>query len=253
MNILVEVVMNQGALTVCQGTLFDALVLNAASRLNEVITVMWHVSYVAFIVFSSAVAGYPSPFLLPLLRWMPPDRRPPPALRSVELCRVDGSAWFSCHAGQSPPSEPAWSLLCYQPPRQTGELCLHISHFRLLFLRTFCTFTWMHLWVNISGCAFISLGVFAPKKRQPLPLSPQNYPLHGSEVNGTHPAGFHSGSNSYGVPGHTPPISSSDTIMGKPFEACTFLHEKSALCFLTISSQSTIVTGLDENTFFPPV
>ncbi|XP_077369387.1 transcription factor 3a isoform X2 [Festucalex cinctus] len=43
-------------------------------------------------------------------------------------------------------------------------------------------------------------------KRQPLPLSPQNYPLHGSEVNGNHPAGFHSGSNSYGVPGHTPPI-----------------------------------------------
>ncbi|XP_061652348.1 transcription factor E2-alpha-like isoform X2 [Phyllopteryx taeniolatus] len=43
-------------------------------------------------------------------------------------------------------------------------------------------------------------------KRQPLPLSPQNYPLHGSEVNGTHPAGFHSGSNSYGVPNHTPPI-----------------------------------------------
>nr|XP_057924193.1 transcription factor E2-alpha-like isoform X2 [Doryrhamphus excisus] len=43
-------------------------------------------------------------------------------------------------------------------------------------------------------------------KRQPLPLSPQNYPLHGSEVNGAHPAGFHSGSNSYGVPSHTPPI-----------------------------------------------
>ncbi|XP_077412924.1 transcription factor E2-alpha-like isoform X3 [Vanacampus margaritifer] len=43
-------------------------------------------------------------------------------------------------------------------------------------------------------------------KRQPLPLSPQNYPLHGSEVNGNHPAGFHSGSNSYGVPGHTLPI-----------------------------------------------
>ncbi|XP_061731493.1 transcription factor E2-alpha-like isoform X4 [Nerophis ophidion] len=43
-------------------------------------------------------------------------------------------------------------------------------------------------------------------KRQPLPLSPQNYPLHGSEVNGAHPAGFHSGSNSFGVPGHTPPI-----------------------------------------------
>ncbi|XP_051943168.1 transcription factor 3a isoform X8 [Hippocampus zosterae] len=43
-------------------------------------------------------------------------------------------------------------------------------------------------------------------KRQPLPLSPQNYPQHGSEVNGNHPAGFHSGSNSYGVPSQTPPL-----------------------------------------------
>ncbi|XP_071755705.1 transcription factor E2-alpha-like isoform X1 [Centroberyx gerrardi] len=50
-------------------------------------------------------------------------------------------------------------------------------------------------------------------KRQPLPLSPQNYPLHGSEVNGTHPSGFHSGSSSYGVPNHTPPITGTDTIM----------------------------------------
>uniref|UniRef100_A0A3Q0SDQ6 Transcription factor E2-alpha n=1 Tax=Amphilophus citrinellus TaxID=61819 RepID=A0A3Q0SDQ6_AMPCI len=50
-------------------------------------------------------------------------------------------------------------------------------------------------------------------KRQPLPLSPQNYPLHGSEVNGAHPAGFHSGSSSFGVPSHTPPITGSETIM----------------------------------------
>ncbi|XP_047444359.1 transcription factor 3a isoform X2 [Mugil cephalus] len=50
-------------------------------------------------------------------------------------------------------------------------------------------------------------------KRQPLPLSPQNYPLHGSEVNGAHPAGFHSGSNSFGVPSHTPPMTGSETIM----------------------------------------
>ncbi|XP_061588068.1 transcription factor 3a [Cololabis saira] len=50
-------------------------------------------------------------------------------------------------------------------------------------------------------------------KRQPLPLSPQNYPLHGSEVNGTHPAGFLSGSSSFGVPSHTPPISGTETIM----------------------------------------
>ncbi|XP_072297413.1 transcription factor 3a isoform X5 [Eucyclogobius newberryi] len=51
-------------------------------------------------------------------------------------------------------------------------------------------------------------------KRQPLPLSPQNYPLHGSEVNGAHPAGFQSGSSSFGVPSHTPPIAGTDTLMG---------------------------------------
>ncbi|XP_069013224.1 transcription factor 3a isoform X2 [Embiotoca jacksoni] len=50
-------------------------------------------------------------------------------------------------------------------------------------------------------------------KRMPLPLSPQNYPLHGSEVNGAHPAGFHSGSSSFGVPSHTPPITGTETIM----------------------------------------
>ncbi|XP_029580856.1 transcription factor E2-alpha isoform X3 [Salmo trutta] len=46
-------------------------------------------------------------------------------------------------------------------------------------------------------------------KRQPLPLSPQNYPLHGSEVNGS----FHSGSTGYGVSNHTSPINGTDSIM----------------------------------------
>ncbi|XP_073705737.1 transcription factor E2-alpha-like isoform X3 [Garra rufa] len=50
-----------------------------------------------------------------------------------------------------------------------------------------------------------------PQKRQPLPLSPQNYPLHGSEV--SIPSSFHPASAGYGVPNHTPPISSSDGIM----------------------------------------
>ncbi|XP_048018835.1 transcription factor 3a isoform X2 [Megalobrama amblycephala] len=50
-----------------------------------------------------------------------------------------------------------------------------------------------------------------PQKRQPLPLSPQNYPLHGSEVN--IPSSFHSASAGYGVPNHTPPINGSDSIM----------------------------------------
>ncbi|XP_021459473.1 transcription factor E2-alpha isoform X1 [Oncorhynchus mykiss] len=47
-------------------------------------------------------------------------------------------------------------------------------------------------------------------KRQPLPLSPQNYPLHGSEVNGSLPPSFHSGSGSYN---HTPSINGADGIM----------------------------------------
>uniref|UniRef100_A0A8B9JBW2 Transcription factor E2-alpha n=1 Tax=Astyanax mexicanus TaxID=7994 RepID=A0A8B9JBW2_ASTMX len=42
-------------------------------------------------------------------------------------------------------------------------------------------------------------------KRQPLPLSPQNYPLHGADVNG-----FHSGSGSYN---HTSSINGTDSIM----------------------------------------
>ncbi|XP_066551304.1 transcription factor 3b isoform X2 [Amia ocellicauda] len=50
-------------------------------------------------------------------------------------------------------------------------------------------------------------------KRQPLSLSPQNYPLHGSEVNGTLPSGFHSTSGGYAVSNHTPPISGADSIM----------------------------------------
>ncbi|XP_026061220.1 transcription factor E2-alpha-like isoform X2 [Carassius auratus] len=49
------------------------------------------------------------------------------------------------------------------------------------------------------------------QKRQPLPLSPQNYPLHGSEVN--LPTSFHPASAGYGVPNHTPPLSGSDSIM----------------------------------------
>ncbi|XP_010869979.1 transcription factor 3b isoform X3 [Esox lucius] len=47
-------------------------------------------------------------------------------------------------------------------------------------------------------------------KRQPLPLSPQNYPLHGSDVNGSLPPGFHSGSGSYN---HTTSINGADGIM----------------------------------------
>lgn len=52
----------------------------------------------------------------------------------------------------------------------------------------------------------MTLLVFLLQKRHPLPLSPQNYPLHGSEVNG-----FHSAPSTYN---HTPAING-DGIMGK--------------------------------------
>ncbi|XP_064186367.1 transcription factor 3b isoform X6 [Anguilla rostrata] len=45
------------------------------------------------------------------------------------------------------------------------------------------------------------------------PQDRMNYPLHGSEVNGSLPAGFHSGSGGYGVSGHTPPVNGTDAIM----------------------------------------
>lgn len=79
--------------------------------------------------------------------------------------------------------------------------------------------SFMSLWLFFFLIQFIVFQlrviVCGSQKRQPLPLSPQNYPLHGSEVNGTHPAGVHSGSSSYGVPSHTPPIIGADTMMGE--------------------------------------
>ncbi|XP_036376953.1 transcription factor 3b isoform X3 [Megalops cyprinoides] len=59
----------------------------------------------------------------------------------------------------------------------------------------------------------------SPHMGQPGPFSainPQdrmNYPLHGSEVNGSLPSGFHSSSGGYGVSNHTPPINGTDGIM----------------------------------------
>ncbi|KAI1882862.1 hypothetical protein AGOR_G00239280 [Albula goreensis] len=50
-------------------------------------------------------------------------------------------------------------------------------------------------------------------KRQPLSMSPQNFPLHGSEVNGSLPSNFHSGSGAYGVSNHTPPVNGAEGIM----------------------------------------
>lgn len=192
---------------------------------------MWHVSYVAFIVFSSPVDGLPLPFLPPLTPpppldapWQKASTRPP--IHGALLGR-----WFSlvilpCWA--TPPISA--SMVPSLPLTPKTDWWALPSHFRFVFLwrhnEVFDTFWLMHHWGLLSDCAFKSLGVFAfffLKKRQPLPLSPQNYPLHGSEVNGAHPAGFHSGSSSFGVPSHTPPIASTDTIMGKPFCCVLFV------------------------------
>lgn len=61
------------------------------------------------------------------------------------------------------------------------------------------------------------------QKRQPLPLSPQNYPLHGSEVNG-----FHSAPTTYN---HTPTING-DGIMGKELDKMSLSYK----CRLSVSS-----------------
>lgn len=225
--------MNLGAIAVWQWTPCGALVLTGVSQLNEVITVMWHVSYVAFIVFSSPVFGYHSPFLLPLplldAPWQKASTRPP----------IHGALpgrWFSLVILPCWATPPIWaSMVPSLPLTPKTDWWVLPSHFRLVFLwrhnEVFDTFWLMHHWGFLSGCALKSLGVFASKKRQPLPLSPQNYPLHGSEVNGAHPAGFHSGSSSFGVHSHTPPIAGTDTIMGKPFHVCSLFFVKSTLLF----------------------
>ncbi|XP_041086443.1 transcription factor E2-alpha-like isoform X16 [Polyodon spathula] len=45
------------------------------------------------------------------------------------------------------------------------------------------------------------------------PQDRMNYPLHGSEVNGSLPPGFHTGSAGYGVSNHTPPLNGAEPIM----------------------------------------
>ncbi|XP_023653908.2 transcription factor E2-alpha-like isoform X1 [Paramormyrops kingsleyae] len=49
-------------------------------------------------------------------------------------------------------------------------------------------------------------------KRHPA-LSQQNYPLHGSEVNGSLTSGCHAGSGAYGISNLTPPVSGADGIL----------------------------------------
>ncbi|XP_042561227.1 transcription factor 3b isoform X3 [Clupea harengus] len=50
--------------------------------------------------------------------------------------------------------------------------------------------------ISQSG-SFSALNPQDRMKRQPLPLSPQNYPLHGTDVNGSLPSGFHSSTGGF--------------------------------------------------------
>ena len=70
------------------------------------------------------------------------------------------------------------------------------------------TYGWMTKPWRVSSdyLCLMELLVSLLQKRHPLPLSPQNYPLHGSEVNG-----FHSAPTTYN---HTPTING-EGIMGK--------------------------------------
>ncbi|KAI4881698.1 hypothetical protein NFI96_031351 [Prochilodus magdalenae] len=66
-----------------------------------------------------------------------------------------------------------------------------------------------------QSAPFAAINPLERLKRQPLPLSPPNYPHHATEVNGgSLPASFQSSSGGYGVPNHTPPINGADNIMG---------------------------------------
>lgn len=113
----------------------------------------------------------------------------------------------SPHLGQHSPFtaiNPQDRMVCSVPPRPP-----------LIFVK-------INSFFSPKASASLTLYVmFSFKKRHPLPLSPQNYPLHGSEVNGAHPTSFHAGSSSFGVPSHTPPIAGTETIMGKSF-VCRF-------------------------------
>lgn len=198
-----------------------AWLLNRESRLNKVIAVIWHVSYAVLIVFWSPVAGYPSPLILPLSLldgpWQKVSTRP-------LILGALPARWFSLVIllfWATPPiwastdlSLPSTLKIDWWAPTSHWRLVKISKHFFFLLMdhKTFCLVILLNSWV------------FSSKKRQPLPLSPQNYPLHGSEVNGAHPAGFHSGSSSFGVPNHTPPIAGTETIMGKSYNVFHFYN-----------------------------
>lgn len=86
---------------------------------------------------------------------------------------------------------------------------------------------------------FMKLPVSLLQKHHPLPLSPQNYPLHSSEVNG-----FHSAPTTYN---HTPTING-EGIMGKeplkrarrkPLHRCFDGYVVKRSCFFRLTSHLT--------------
>ncbi|KPP71379.1 hypothetical protein Z043_109721 [Scleropages formosus] len=63
-----------------------------------------------------------------------------------------------------------------------------------------------------------SFAVINPQDRMkhlPLPVSPQNYPLHGSDVNSSLSSGYHSSSAGYSVSNHTNPVNGTDPLIGR--------------------------------------
>uniref|UniRef100_A0A8C9V2Y2 Transcription factor E2-alpha n=1 Tax=Scleropages formosus TaxID=113540 RepID=A0A8C9V2Y2_SCLFO len=61
-----------------------------------------------------------------------------------------------------------------------------------------------------------SFAVINPQDRMkhlPLPVSPQNYPLHGSDVNSSLSSGYHSSSAGYSVSNHTNPVNGTDPLI----------------------------------------
>ena len=104
------------------------------------------------------------------------------------------------------------------------------------------TYGWMTKPWRVSSdyLCLMELLVSLLQKRHPLPLSPQNYPLHGSEVNG-----FHSAPTTYN---HTPTING-EGIMGK--EKSTY-HTSIFVVSVRFSSHGHLIYFCFVFFFFPP-
>lgn len=184
-----------------------AQVLNVKSRLNKVVLGMGDFPYVVTIVFFSDCFCPPCSFFCWTSGWQK-------AITHLLILGVRLGPWFSLII-----------LVCWAAPP------IRVSMVRFL-PSTPKTDWWapysLRNWMGNDCLCFYNVDIFPFKKRQPLPLSPQNFPLHGSEVNGA-PAVFHSGSSSFGVPSQTPPIAGTETILGKSLIYNFFFYCCSAL------------------------